>query len=235
MEKGIFNGKLKALTFSFDDGVLDDVRVIEIMNKHGLKGTFNLNSGLLTQTAFWFYREKQVTHLNYFDYPDLFNGHEIASHSYTHPFPDLLDYTHDDIVNQVKIDKKILECLYDRKIEGFAYPMGTYSDELIEILKENGIKYARTITSTKEFGLPQNPMLWNPTCHFLDENIEGLFDKFLSIEDDNAVFYIWGHTYELMNDEDFDKFDRLCKFLSNREEVAYCTNIEIINAISAEK
>ena len=40
----MWNGKKKAITFSFDDGVWQDRRLIEIFNKYGLKGTFNLNS-----------------------------------------------------------------------------------------------------------------------------------------------------------------------------------------------
>ena len=43
----MFNGKNKALTFSFDDGVTQDERLINIFNKYGLKGTFNLNSEFL--------------------------------------------------------------------------------------------------------------------------------------------------------------------------------------------
>ena len=43
----MFNGKNKALTFSYDDGVTQDKRLIEIFNKYGLKATFNLNSELL--------------------------------------------------------------------------------------------------------------------------------------------------------------------------------------------
>ena len=43
----MWNGKKKAITFSFDDGTIQDVRLIEILNKYGLKGTFNLNSSLL--------------------------------------------------------------------------------------------------------------------------------------------------------------------------------------------
>ena len=37
-------GKKKALTLSYDDGVQQDVRFLEILNKHGIKCTFNLNS-----------------------------------------------------------------------------------------------------------------------------------------------------------------------------------------------
>ncbi len=231
MENGIFGGKRKALTFSFDDGVLEDVRVIEILNKYGLKGTFNLNSGLLTQTAFWFYREKCVRHINYLDSVNLYDGHEIASHSYTHPYPDMLDYSHNDIANQVKLDKKILECIYGRKVQGFAYPMGTYNDDMIGILKESGFRYARTIHETNRFDLPENLLLWDPTCHFLDDHVEALFRQFSETEE-TAVFYIWGHSYELTSDADFEKFDRLCASLAHHDEVAYLTNIEIINAIS---
>lgn len=39
-------GRLKAVTLSYDDGMDQDIRLIEIMKKNGLKGTFNLNSGL---------------------------------------------------------------------------------------------------------------------------------------------------------------------------------------------
>lgn len=38
--------KLKAVTFSYDDGTTQDIRLIELLNKYGLKCTFNLNSGL---------------------------------------------------------------------------------------------------------------------------------------------------------------------------------------------
>lgn len=43
----MWNGKKKAITFSFDDGGTQDFRLVQIFNKYGLKATFNLNSGLL--------------------------------------------------------------------------------------------------------------------------------------------------------------------------------------------
>ena len=41
--------KPKALTVSYDDGVRQDKRLIEILQKYGLKRTFNLNSGLFVE------------------------------------------------------------------------------------------------------------------------------------------------------------------------------------------
>ena len=46
MEMRLKDGKTKVLTLSYDDGVVQDIRLIEIMNKYGLKGTFNINSAL---------------------------------------------------------------------------------------------------------------------------------------------------------------------------------------------
>lgn len=231
MAAGIFNGKFKALTFSFDDGNLEDRRLVEIMNKYGLKGTFNLNSGLLNQNGGWNFKNiKTVKHMNYYDIGNLYDGHEIAGHSYNHP--SLVDLSREDIVNQIKLDKKLLEFLFNQKIDGFAYPMGTFNEVVGEVLEENSIKYARTTVQTLDFSLPENPIFWNPTCHFRNENIEELAEKFLQLEGQNAIFYIWGHSYELLNDEDFEWFDSFCKKLSGRSDIAYLTNIQVINAFN---
>lgn len=230
MNKGIFNGKFKALSFSFDDGNIDDKPLIDILNKYSLKGTFNLNSGLLTENASWNFKGiKIVRHLNFSDIGDLYKGHEIAAHSYNHP--DLTKLNSNDIRNQISLDIKLLNFLFNTDIEGFAYPMGTFNDEIGKILCDNGILYGRTVLPSYNFDLPECPIFWNPTCHFMDERIEELANEFLNLENTNAVFYIWGHSYELLNDEDYKRFDNLCKLLSNREDIAYLTNIEIIHAL----
>lgn len=230
MNKPIFNGKFKAITFSFDDGNLDDKPLVEIMNKYGIKGTFNLNSGLLTENTPWNFKGlKQVRHINFCDYDGLYDGHEIAAHSYTHP--DLTKLSRNDIFNQIALDKKLLEFLFSRKIEGFAYPMGTYNEEIGDVLAENGILYGRTVKPTYNFELPKQPLFWHPTCHFLDERVEELAKEFAAIKDQTAVLYIWGHSYELIEDKDYERFENLCKFLSGIEDAELLTNIEIIKAI----
>ena len=39
-------GKTKAFNITYDDGILQDVRFVALLNKYGIKGTFNLNSAL---------------------------------------------------------------------------------------------------------------------------------------------------------------------------------------------
>ena len=224
----MFQGKRKAITFSFDDGILDDVRLVEILNKYGLKATFNLNSGHLSGALHWRYKEvKDVIHINYYDYPHLYDGHEIACHSYTHPRLQNLDAKTMD--NEIRLDKRILENLYDCKVRGMAYPYGTYNDAVLECLRNNQIQYCRTVNSTYDFGLPVEPLTWHPTCHFRDERLMELAEKFLRAEaSEDMLFYIWGHSYELVTEDDWIAFDEFCKYIAGKEDICYCTNIQIM-------
>ncbi len=225
----LFNGKFKkAVTFSFDDGNIDDIRLIEILNKYGLKGTFNLNSGCLSGTSGFRYNDiKDVRHINYFDCPNLYEGHEIACHGYTHPHLDKLET--DTAYNEIMLDKKILEYLYNRKVSGMAYPYGTYSKNLYKILKDCGIKYCRTAESSFSFSLPENPLEWHTTCHFRYSGILDLAHKFLDNNTTEAMlFSIWGHSYELVTEEDWQEFENFCILVSGKDDIFYCTNSEAL-------
>lgn len=226
----IFNGKKKAVTFSFDDGINNDIRLIELLDKYGLKSTFNISSGILTSVNRYKTENGNKSYrLNYFDYPNLYDDHEIAAHGYTHAHASKLDAA--TIYNEVALDKKLLEFLYSREVRGMAYPYGAYNDTVFEALKKCGLEYGRTVNSTYGFSLPENPLEWNPTCHILDEKLLGLADEFLNISE-NALFYIWGHSYELETEEQWQSFEELCKRIANRNDVFYGTNIEILDLIN---
>ena len=224
----MFQGKHKAITFSFDDGILDDVRLVEILNKYGLKATFNLNSGHLTSALGWRYRDvKEVRHINYYDHPHLYDGHEIACHSYNHPRLEKLDRKTVD--NQIRLDKRILENLYDCTVRGMAYPYGTYNDTVLQVLRDNQIEYCRTVNCTYDFTLPNEPLTWHPTCHFKDERRMELAEQFLRAEaTEDMLFYIWGHSYELVTEEDWLSFEEFCGFIAGKDDICYCTNIQAL-------
>ena len=150
----LFNGKWKALTFSYDDGVVQDRRLVELFNKYNLKATFNLNSGLL-DTA----RNIKVdgitvdhTKIRASEVRDLYRGHEVAVHTINHPSLPTLEEK--DIITQVEEDRKRLSILAGYEVCGMAYPGGGINndDRVAEIIKRNtGVKYARTIASTDSF------------------------------------------------------------------------------------
>ncbi len=228
----MWNQKKKAVTFSFDDGVLQDIRLIEIMNKYGLKGTFNINSGYLGRPNRLNRNGRDVDHTKVTDEQvrTLYRGHEVAVHAVTHPDLTLLD--EEEIIWQVENDRRALSYLCGYEVVGMAYPFGTTDDRVVQILqKYTKIQYARTVHSTHQFGLQtENLLTYDPTVYFIEDCFEETVDRFLESEsDDLQLLYIWGHAYEL--DAEYitwETFERICKKLSGRSEIFYGTNQEIL-------
>ena len=141
-------GKVKALTLSYDDGVEQDVRLIEIMKQSSLKGTFNINSGYYAPEGAK-YPEGQIhRRMTRKQCIQLYheNGMEVAVHGLTHPFLEQLPVS--QCTYEVLQDRRNLEEDFGVIIRGMAYPFGTYNDSVVNTLKQCGIVYARTVEST---------------------------------------------------------------------------------------
>ena len=225
-------GKKKAVTFSYDDGVIQDKRLIAILDKYGLKATFNLNSERFSEKKFLdiyggnFPWEK----IDASEVKELYKNHEVAAHTLTHPFlPNLSD---DEVIRQVEEDRKNLSKLAGYEVVGMAYPCGGQNndDRVAKLIKEHtGVKYARTITTTGNFDLQDNLYRFNPTAYHLDfDKLYELGEAFLNAKpEEPMIFYIWGHSYEFDGADAWDKFEEFCRFISGAEDVFYGTNREV--------
>ena len=230
----MFNGKLKAVTFSYDDGVTQDIRLIEMFNKYGLKGTFNLNSGRLGQQR-TLEREGKIVHHNKVlasEVAQVYKGHEVAAHTLNHPLlPRLSD---DEITKEVEQDRLALSELVGYDVVGFAYPGGgvNFDDRVAKVIRRTtGIKYARTIISSGSFDLQKDLYVFEPTCYHhgeFDKMFE-LAERFINMETDKPqIFYIWGHAYEFDIHNTWDKIDDFCKLISGHSDIFYGTNREVL-------
>ena len=229
------NGKPRALTLSYDDGVQQDARLIEIMQKHGLKGTFNLNSGLYAPIGTVY--EKGTVHrrMEMQQCTDLYKsaGMEVAVHGLTHPFLEQLPCN--ICTNEIIADRLNLEQQFGTIVRGMAYPFGTYSDDVVNVLKSCGIVYSRTVESTRSFDIPTDWLRLNPTCHHDDPELFELLNKFLATRTDRApqMFYLWGHSYEFERDDNWSVIEAFAEKASAQSDVWYATNIEIYSYIEA--
>ena len=230
----MFNGKKKAITFSYDDGVTQDIRLIDLFNKYGLKGTFNLNSELLGNQNELIREGVRIAH-NKIDPKDvraIYAGHEVAVHTLTHPrLPDIAE----EIIRQVEEDRKKLSELVGYDVVGMAYPCGGVNndDRCAKLIKENtGVRYARTITSSESFDPQENLFRFNPTCyHHGDWNkLFALADEFLALKTESPkIFYIWGHAYEFdIYPERWAIFEDFLKKIGGKDDIFYGTNKEVL-------
>lgn len=228
------SGKLKAVTFSYDDAVTQDIEFIELLNKYNLKGTFNINSELLGRKGMLIRENKRIAH--YKVHPDdvrnIYDGHEVAVHTLTHPHLPPLEET--EVIRQVEQDRLNLSELVGYDVVGMAYPGGGVNndDRIAEIIKNHtGVKYSRTITCNDSFDIQDNLYRFNPTVYHLDfDKMMEMGKKFINLKPDKPqIFYIWGHTYEFDYRSDYRvKFEDFLKLISNKDDIFYGTNKDIL-------
>ena len=228
-------GLKKALTLSYDDGVEQDAELISILNLHGLKCTFNLNSGCWAAEGTE-YPEGTIHRRMPLSQAKLLYGegeHEVAVHCLTHA--SLVECTPEQIVHEVHEDRVNLERDFGGIIQGMAYPFGTYNDKVVDTLRACGILYSRTVNSTHDFSMPQDWLRLGATCHHGDPKLMELADRFLK-EDfpfGSRLFYLWGHSYEFEADNNWQVIEDFCEKMGGRDDIWYATNIEIVDYVNA--
>ena len=229
----MFNGKMKAFTMSYDDGVFQDIRLIEILNRYGLKATFNLNSGLFGQQRILQVRGVPVNHnrLKAEDIRGVYAGHEVAAHTVTHAM--LPECSQEEIVREVEADRLALSELTGYEVVGMAYANGgeNNNDTVAQVIRERtNIQYARTITCTGNFAIQKNLLRYNPTVFHLNmDEMFALGEQFLALEPETPqLFYVWGHSYELDAENTWNRFEEFCRMMSGHPDVFYGTNREVL-------
>lgn len=219
-------GKRKALTLSYDDGQIHDRKLVEILNKHGLRGTFHLNSGCLAPDR------NHNTFIAADEVAELYQGHEVAVHGVQHR--NLPTLNRNQVVNEILEDRRTLEKLTGGMVQGMSYAFGSYTETIIEILRSLGIKYSRTVNSTGGFFPPADFMAWHPTCHHNGRLME-LGQNFLSVPGyvELPLMYVWGHSFEFAGNNDWNVMEEFGELMEGKEDIWYATNGEICDYILA--
>lgn len=234
-------GKAKALTLSYDDGVVEDRRLLALMERHGIRGTFNLNSGAFAPEGAVHSPDEGHYRMSASDCMELFRSDcaEVACHALTHPFLEQLPAP--TVMRELIADRENLERMTGKLVRGFAYPYGTLNDTVVELLRAAGFVYARTTVSTGRFTLPSDPLRLPATCHHNDPRLPELIEKFLGLDPDHfssalkdaQLFYLWGHSYEFFDNDNWDVIETFFDRIGGQPDIWYATNIEVFDYIRA--
>lgn len=225
--------KCKAVTLSYDDGTATDRRLAEIADAYGLQCTFNICSELLA-------REEGGNTLTEAAALELYSahGHEVAVHGAQHiSLPELNDGA---ATRELMRDKENLERLFGRIVYGMAYANGVYDDRVVGIVRQCGLRYARTTRSTQSFDIPDDFLRWHPTCHHNEPRLDELVETFLRDEQHDyfyanspKLFYLWGHSVEFKRNDNWHVLENFAKKVGNRDDIFYATNGEICAYVEA--
>ncbi len=241
-------GKEKAFTVSFDDGVVEDIEIIDKLTEHGMCGTFNLNSGLFKDPAV----DNSALEDDYFPIKDIQirltkeearrlyarPNIEVAAHGYRHADPTMLDSA--SLIWDVMEDRHILEDMFGYPVTGYAYPQGGFNDRVIDVLKACGIEYGRVAYVTQNFSLPTDYMRLSASLWFDDRRLLEFTDRFIAEKTTTGAydyatrcryFSLVGHGYGLGPVR--DDFFRALEKLAAADNIWYATNMQIVRYMKA--
>lgn len=225
-------GKAKAFNVTYDDGVQQDVRFVELLNRYGIKGTFNLNSGLMQNEFEWTHECGMVVkRLPEQVVRDLYQGHEVAGHTLTHPY--MYHLSEEEIMHELVTDKFNLQKLFGRKISGFAVPFDYYSDLIEKCVQNCGFEYARISEESYSYTPGTDYYRWKAGVFHLSAQLEAYVEGFLRTDEELALCQIVGHTYDLDAEHMWDKMEVIFKKVAMCDDISPMTNIELVRYLKA--
>lgn len=127
-----------------------------------------------------------------------------------------------------------MESLMGYTVRGLAYPNGSYSEDIKKLLPALGIRYARVVGNRDDFAMPRDPYEWKATCHH-NHRLQELGEQFVGLFKTQYLYqmYVWGHSYEFTDRNNWDVMEDFCKLVGGRDDIWYATNIQIIDYMEA--
>jgi peptidoglycan/xylan/chitin deacetylase (PgdA/CDA1 family) len=214
---------------SVDDGHPSDIKVAELLSKHGLQATFFIP--IKNREGREVLAPPQIREIG--------QKFEIGSHTYDHCYLNSVDIA--EAQYQVSKGKHQLEAMLGKQVTGFCYPGGKYGPTHVAMVQATGFRYARTTmnlcfeagqqafempTTYQFYPHPRNVYLRNFAkagnwsrrheglrLALLHANwIERLYALFDHACEHDSVFHLWGHTKDI---EELNAWQELDRFLAH--------------------
>jgi len=239
------------VTTSWDDGDILDKRLSDLLQRHGIKGTFYISKN---------YRKERLSEK---DLQQMSKVHEIGAHTMTHP--DLRTIAPKNLKYEINESKQWLEELICTEVKMFCYPAGFYNSSAVLVVQEAGFFGART-TNLGYTAYSSDPYLMHTTIqvypfpfrklsekkYYLGKLLEpytqrspelrtlgvsilsmyswlsmakATFDTALK---NGEVFHLWGHSWEIDKYGMWDELEKFLQYIGNRKDCVYITNGELL-------
>ncbi len=238
----------KYFAWSFDDGLEQDKKIIEILKEYGLGATFHLNSrlfgdktyegrignlGMTEKLAARFdpAAKHLLPYVPHFRIPEdelkqVYEGFEIASHTCHHV--NLAKCSEEERRREIAEDVNALSEKFGQTVMGFAYPYGVGAKQSREALKAAGVKYARLATSKQNYRFPEDPLAMPLSCWHISGKTSERLDAFFRMDagDEDTFFLMFAHGYEFdfgTKESNWDKFSRICETVAKHDDVIACS------------
>jgi len=174
---------------------------------------------------------------------------DIGAHTMTHPrLPQVPDEEADI---EIKDSRAYLQYVAEQPVESFCYPRGEYLPKHVSMVERAGFAYART---TDRHVFTERPLLTAATTlhcydHWSDIGKVAAFAGFNPLTSlkfyrhwdvlalamferilaEGGVFHLWGHSWELEKNGDWERLEQVLRALAGHPQVQYVSNSELLH------
>jgi len=231
--------KTVVVTTSWDDGHKYDIRLARLLKNYGLKATFYISPENREFARHDLLTLKEIRELS--------NDFEIGAHTVTHPR--LPTISREQARKEIVDSKVILEEVTGKKVSTFCYPGGAYTRVHVQLVKDAGYRYARTVVRhTFKLDKPYEAEtslhtynhwsdVWKiarfakfqprKALHYRKWDVlaRAMFDR---VTEEGGIFHIWGHSWEIDQHNDWERLDSVLHYISAHPLAKYATNGELV-------
>ena len=199
---------MKYFILSFDDGSVHDRRLVELLNRYGIPGTFNLNSGL--EDFVWEFQGRPVERQKLRATVEQYRGHEVASHTLHHPRLDSLDPP--ALRREVEEDCAALKEIFGLEEIGFGVPFTVCTQRERNIIRRF-TRYIRLSEYADSFALPADPYTIPIHALYNDPDVRDRIRAFAEDPGEDGLFVLAGHSYELEILDHWEYMEELLSYI----------------------
>ena len=195
----------------WDDGIVDDLRLADILRRYNALATFCLNPGLYREerTFGWIHGDREVWRLGINELSAAYDGFEVCSHSMTHPY--LTELSSDRLDWEVRESRYVLQGVFNQPVVGFCYPFNAYNEFVKTSVRSAGYIWARGARDGRSIFPPDDPLEFHFSCHFLSPDF---WHRFEEARKGSGVFSFWGHSCEIANEGMWKDFEAMINKIS---------------------
>lgn len=219
------------ITTSWDDGDIHADRLADLLDRHGLTGTFYVSRV-----------SPEAPRLDEPAIRRLADRHEVGGHTLRHVRLDWI--TEREVREEVAGSRTWLADVTGRAPTSFCYPWGKWSPRVVHIVREAGFTYGRTIEHLSMRG-PEDPLLDGttsqtlPQAYYLPRMLRlgdlrlvaasrsreaFLLESARVAADHGRPFHLWGHAWEVERFDQWALLDGLFSSLARRWRLHPVTN-----------
>ena len=159
---------------------------------------------------------------------DIYRGHEVASHTLTHPH--LTSLSRDGLLWEVGEDCRRLKEIFGLGEMGFGVPFTDCTEREIEIIRElNDVKYIRLSEMREDFALPEDPFHIRINALFNQPDVRERIAAFARENAPVSVFVLCGHSYEMELEGQWNYMDELLRYIRSFPQIRCMTTMDFVH------